>query len=67
MNDRTYRRGSVGMALAGKDTGGCQFFICHRSLPHLDGRYTLFGQVVEGMETVDRLGQEDYILKVREE
>jgi cyclophilin family peptidyl-prolyl cis-trans isomerase len=66
VNDRTYQRGSVGMALAGKDTGGSQFFICHRALPHLDGRYTLFGQVTDGMDVVDKLTQDDVILKVRE-
>jgi cyclophilin family peptidyl-prolyl cis-trans isomerase len=67
INDLTYRRGSVGMALAGKDTGGSQFFICHRALPHLDGRYTLFGQVTAGMDVVDKLGQDDYIVRVREQ
>jgi cyclophilin family peptidyl-prolyl cis-trans isomerase len=66
VSDRTYRRGSVGMALAGKDTGGSQFFICHRAVPHLDGRYTLFGQVTSGMDVVDRLGQDDWIVRVRE-
>jgi cyclophilin family peptidyl-prolyl cis-trans isomerase len=65
VNDRTYRRGSIGMALAGKDTGGSQFFICHRALPHLDGRYTLFGQVAEGMDVVDMLTQDDYIVRIR--
>jgi len=54
------------MALAGKDTGGSQFFICHRSLPQLDGRYTLFGQVVDGMDVVDSLTEEDWIVRVRE-
>ena len=38
------------MALAGKDTGGSQWFVCHSAQPHLDGRYTVFGQVVDGME-----------------
>jgi cyclophilin family peptidyl-prolyl cis-trans isomerase len=65
INHRTYRRGSIGMALAGKDTGGSQFFICHRALPHLDGRYTLFGEVTDGMDVVDRLTQDDWIIRVR--
>ncbi len=50
-----YSRGTVGMALAGKDTGGSQFFITHSPQPHLDGRYTVFGQVEEGMDVVDRI------------
>lgn len=54
-NNLTYERGTVGMALSGKDTGGSQFFICHAPQPHLDGRYTIFGQVTQGMDVVDRL------------
>jgi peptidylprolyl isomerase len=50
-----YERGSCGMASAGKDTEGSQFFITHISTPHLDGRYTIFAKVVKGMEIVDRL------------
>lgn len=50
-----YRRGVIGMASAGKDTEGSQFFITHSMQPHLDGGYTAFGWVVEGMDAVDRL------------
>jgi cyclophilin family peptidyl-prolyl cis-trans isomerase len=50
-----YERGTVGVALAGKDTGGSQFFITQTRQPHLDARYTVVGQVGEGLEVVDRL------------
>jgi cyclophilin family peptidyl-prolyl cis-trans isomerase len=40
-----YGPGSVGMALAGKDTGGCQFFITTNATPHLTGKYTRLGVV----------------------
>jgi peptidylprolyl isomerase len=60
-----YNRGSCGMASAGKDTEGCQFFITHISTPHLDGRYTIFARVVEGMEVADRLQIGDTIQSVR--
>jgi peptidyl-prolyl cis-trans isomerase B (cyclophilin B) len=43
------------MATAGKDTGGSQYFICQSPQPHLDGRYTLFGKVVEGIDLVDQM------------
>ena len=43
MNQRPYLRGTVGMALDWRDTGGSQFFITHSPAPHLDGRYTVFG------------------------
>ena len=56
-----YVRGMVGMAHAGKDTGGCQFFVTHSDQRHLDGRYTIFGRVTDGMDVVDDLRVEDYI------
>ena len=49
------RPGLVGMASAGKDTEGVQFFITHGPTPHLDGNYTIFGEVAEGQEIVDRI------------
>jgi cyclophilin family peptidyl-prolyl cis-trans isomerase len=61
INTRPYTRGVVGMALSGKDTGGSQFFVTHSPQPHLDGGYTVFGQVVGGMEVVDRIARGDVI------
>ncbi len=54
-NDIFYDRGVVGMAHAGKDTGGSQFFITHTPQPHLNGRHTAFGKVISGMNVVDRI------------
>jgi cyclophilin family peptidyl-prolyl cis-trans isomerase/HEAT repeat protein len=65
INQRPYLRGTVGMALAGKDTGGSQFFITHSPQPHLDARYTVFGHVVNGMEVVDRIAVGDIVRGVR--
>ena len=48
-----------------RDTGGSQFFITHSPQPHLDARYTVFGQVVNGMDVVDRIQQGDVIQRVR--
>ena len=50
-----YERGTLGMASAGKDTEGSQFFITHSRQPHLDSKYTIFGKVVNGMDVVDRI------------
>lgn len=61
----TFRRGSVGMASSGPDTEGSQFFITHTWTPHLDGLYTLFGTVVEGMDVVDRIRLGDKVLRAR--
>ena len=53
------------MPKAGKDTGSCQLFITHLPTPHLDGRYTVFGRVVDGLATVDRIEQGDRIISAR--
>ena len=63
-NDILYERGIVGMAHAGKDTGGSQFFITHLPQPHLNGRYTAFGRVTKGMEVVDDIMMFDKILHI---
>ncbi|MFQ5677422.1 MAG: peptidylprolyl isomerase, partial [bacterium] len=63
-NLRPFRRGSVGMASAGKDTEGSQFFITHSPQPHLDGRYTVFGQVTSGMDVVDAIQEGDVMNQV---
>ena len=57
--------GYVGMASAGKDTEGTQFFITHSPTPHLDGRYTIFAKVVDGMDVVHQLLPGDEIRAVR--
>ena len=69
INRLRYKRGTVGMALAGPDTGGSQFFIALSEQPHLDGGYTVFGQVVAGDEILDRIVPGDRIeaiVEVRE-
>ncbi len=58
-----YYRGKVGIASAGTDTEGSQFFIMHDWMPHLTGRYTIIGEVLEGMDVVDRIVRGDYIEK----
>ena len=57
-----FERGSVGVALAGLDTGGTQFFITLTDSPHLDARYPYLGQVISGMDVADRLMSGDEII-----
>lgn len=59
-----YERGKVGIASAGTDTEGSQFFIMNQWHPHLNGRYTIIGTVTEGMEVADRIVQGDLIRNV---
>lgn len=63
-NPHRHIRGAVSMAHRGKDTGGSQFFICFAPQPHLDGMHTVFGQVVDGMDAVDRIQQGDRIASI---
>ena len=65
VSDRLHLRGTVGMATAGKDTGGCQFFINLAPNLHLDGRYTLFAKVTKGMDVADKLEVGDRIITAR--
>jgi cyclophilin family peptidyl-prolyl cis-trans isomerase/HEAT repeat protein len=60
-----FLRGTVGMAIDGRDTGGSQFFITLSPQPHLDGKYTVFGRVVNGLDLLDRVELGDVIERVR--
>lgn len=61
INRLPYERGAVGMALAGKDTGGSQWFITLSPQPHLGGGYTIFAHVAGGMDVADKLMPGDTI------
>ena len=63
-NQRPYGRGALGMALSGKDTGGSQFFIALEPQPHLDGSYTQFGQVLSGMDVLEKIRPGDVIDRI---
>jgi cyclophilin family peptidyl-prolyl cis-trans isomerase len=64
INLSPYGRGAVGMALSGKDTGGSQWFVTHAPQPHLDGGYTVFGNVISGMDVVDSIVRGDVIQSI---
>jgi cyclophilin family peptidyl-prolyl cis-trans isomerase/HEAT repeat protein len=64
INEAPYERGAVGMALSGKDTGGSQWFVTHSAQPHLDGGYTVFGNVTSGMDVVDNIARGDVIRSI---
>jgi peptidyl-prolyl cis-trans isomerase B (cyclophilin B) len=63
-NPLKHERGVISMANAGPDTNGSQFFITHSPQPHLNGRHTVFGKVVVGLDVVDAIQQGDRILRV---
>jgi cyclophilin family peptidyl-prolyl cis-trans isomerase len=59
-----YKPGAIGMASAGPDTESCQWFITHSHVPHLEGKYTIFGYVTSGMEIVRKIEVGDIIESV---
>lgn len=63
-NPLRHGKGVISMANAGPNTNGSQFFITHGPQPHLDGKHTVFGKVVNGQDIVDAIRQGDVMNRV---
>lgn len=63
-NPLKHERGVISMANAGPNTNGSQFFITHSPQPHLNGKHTVFGKVVNGIEVVDEIEEGDKMIQV---
>jgi peptidyl-prolyl cis-trans isomerase B (cyclophilin B) len=64
-NPLKHERGVISMANAGPNTNGSQFFITHVATPHLNGKHTVFGKVVGGLDVVDAVEQGDTIVSIK--
>ena len=63
-SEHTHVTGALSMANSGANTNGCQFFITYAPQHHLDGKHSVFGQLIEGMDVLERLEQGDVIIRV---
>lgn len=65
-NDINHIKGTVAMARAqDPNSAGSQFYICLDSTPHLDGKYTVFGQVIENIDLLDKISKGDYMKEIK--
>ena len=62
--EHTHVAGALSMANSGSNTNGCQFFITYTPQPHLDGKHSVFGQLIDGMDVLEEIKQGDTIIRI---
>ena len=62
--EHTHVTGALSMANSGPNTNGCQFFITYAPQPHLDGKHSVFGQLIEGTAVLEKIEQGDTIIRI---
>jgi peptidyl-prolyl cis-trans isomerase B (cyclophilin B) len=63
-SQHTHVAGALSMANAGTNTNGCQFFITYTPQHHLDGKHSVFGQLIEGMDVLRKIEPGDAIIRI---
>ena len=64
ITEHTHVTGALSMANSGPNTNGSQFFITYAPQPHLDGKHTVFGQLIQGMDVLERLENGDVMIRI---
>jgi peptidyl-prolyl cis-trans isomerase B (cyclophilin B) len=64
ITEHTHVAGALSMANSGANTNGSQFFITYTPQHHLDGHHSVFGQLVEGMDVMERIEQGDVMIRI---
>ena len=64
ITEHTHVAGALSMANSGPNTNGSQFFITYTPQHHLDGHHSVFGQLVEGMDVMERIEQGDVMIRI---
>ncbi len=64
-NPLKHERGAISMANAGPNTNGSQFFIAHSPQPHLNGKHTVFGKLLNGLDVLDTIEAGDMMVEVK--
>ncbi|NWF77705.1 MAG: peptidylprolyl isomerase [Chloroflexi bacterium] len=62
--EHTHVAGALSMANSGPNTNGCQFFITYTPQHHLDSKHSVFGQLIEGMDVLEKIEQGDTIIRI---
>jgi len=62
--EHTHVAGALSMANSGPNTNGCQFFITYTPQHHLDGKHSVFGQLIEGMDILEKIEQGDIMIRI---
>jgi len=63
-SEHTHLAGALSMANSGSDTNGCQFFITFAPQHGLDGKHSVFGQLIDGVDVLEQIEQDDIIIRI---